>query len=129
MQQSPELVQKIQHYHKILEPNPPAWLNEYIKTPAMQQQGEISMTCGCYYSNLFKGTQAFTSLDHSIGVALIVWHFTHDKIRTLAGLFHDIATPVFKHSVDYLNGDYMTQESTEDLTTAIIKIRRKLWRY
>ena len=65
-------------------------------------------------------------MDHSIAVALIVWHFTHDKKQALAGLFHDIATPVFKHCVDYLNGDFMTQESTEDLTTEIIKNSKEI---
>lgn len=39
----------------------------------------------------------------------------------MSGLFHDIATPVFKHCVDFLNGDYINQESTEDLTTETIK--------
>ena len=39
----------------------------------------------------------------------------------MSGLFHDIATPAFKHCVDFLNGDYINQESTEDLTSTIIK--------
>ena len=64
---------------------------------------------------------SYFGADHSIGVALIIWHFTHDKKQTLAGLFHDIATPAFKHCVDFMNGDYMTQESTEELTTQIIE--------
>ena len=70
---------------------------------------------------MFESDFFFSSLDHSIAVALIIWHFTRDKKQTLSGLFHDIATPAFKHCVDFLNGDYMTQESTEDLTTEIIK--------
>ena len=78
------------------------------------------MTYGTIYSDLFESEFFFSSLDHSVAVALIVWHFTHDKKQTLSGLFHDIATPVFKHCVDFLNGDYMTQESTEDLTSKII---------
>ena len=84
-------------------------------------QRYISITCGTIYSNLFESDFFFSSLDHSVAVALIIWHFTHDKKQTLSGLFHDIATPAFKHCVDFLNGDYMTQESTEDLTTEIIK--------
>ena len=63
----------------------------------------------------------YSNLEHSIGVALIVWNFTKDKKQTLAGLFHDISTPVFKHCIDFLNGDYETQESTEELTTYMIK--------
>ena len=86
----------------------------------MLKQQYISITCGTIYSDLFESSYFFSSLDHAIAVALIIWHFTHDKKQTLSGLFHDIATPVFKHCVDFLNGDYMTQESTEDLTTKII---------
>lgn len=70
----------------------------------------------------------FQVWDHSIAVALIVWHFTKDKKQTLAGLFHDIATPVFKHTIDFLNGDYETQESTEELTTKIITESKEIMR-
>lgn len=111
---------KTKEYFEILEPDFPEWLTEYINTTDMLKQQYISVTCGTIYSNLFESSYFFSSLDHSIAVALIIWHFTHDKKQTLSGLFHDIATPVFKHCVDFLNGDYVTQESTEDLTTKII---------
>ena len=111
---------RTKEYFAILEPNFPEWLIDYINTDEMLKQQYISITCGTIYSDLFESDYFFSSLDHSIAVALIIWHFTHDKKQTLSGLFHDIATPVFKHCVDFLNGDYMTQESTEDLTTKII---------
>lgn len=111
----------IRRYFDILEPEFPAWLEEYIQTKEMLKQADISVTCGTIYSDLFESDFFFSSLDHSVAVALIVWHFTHDKKQTLSGLFHDIATPVFKHCVDFLNGDYMTQESTEDLTYSLLK--------
>ena len=41
--------------------------------------------------------------------------------QTLAGLFHDIATPVFAHTVDFLYGDYMAQEHTEGRTGELIR--------
>ena len=108
-------------YFDILEPNFPEWLNDYINTKELLKQQYISVTCGTIYSDLFESNFFFSSLDHSIAVALIIWHFTHDKKQTLSGLFHDIATPAFKHCVDFLNGDYINQESTEDLTSTIIK--------
>lgn len=111
---------RVLDYFNVLEPNFPEWLNDYIETKELLKQKYISVTCGKIYSNLFEIDFFFSSLEHSIAVALIVWHFTHDKKQTLSGLFHDIATPVFKHCVDFLNGDYMTQESTEDLTSKII---------
>lgn len=103
----------IKDYFKILSPDFPEWLNEYIETARMQKQKYISVTCGKIYSKLFDYDD-YSSLDHSIAVALIIWNFTHDKKQTLSGLFHDIATPAFKHCIDFLNGDYMNQESTEE---------------
>ena len=116
----------ITDYFKILEPEFPEWLNKYIDTAELLKQQYISVTCGTIYSKLFESEFFFSSLDHSIAVALIIWHFTHDKKQTLAGLFHDIATPCFKHCIDFLNGDYMNQESTEDLTTQIIKNSKEI---
>ena len=115
-----EVEELIQKFHAILEPDFPEWLQEYIETPVLQRQNHVSITCGTIYSDLFENQRFYSSLDHAIGVALVVWHFTHDKKQTLAGLFHDIATPVFKHCVDFMNGDHLMQESTEDLTKEMI---------
>ena len=117
---------RVLDYFNVLEPNFPEWLNDYIETKELLKQRYISMTCGTIYSDLFESEFFFSSLDHSVAVALIVWHFTHDKKQTLSGLFHDIATPAFKHCVDFLNGDYMTQESTEDLTSKIISSSKEI---
>lgn len=117
---------EIKDYFEILEPDFPEWLNEYIDTKELLSQQYISITCGTIYSDLFESNFFFSSLDHSVAVALIVWHFTHDKKQTLSGLLHDIATPAFKHCVDFLNGDYMLQESTEDLTTELIKNSKEI---
>lgn len=112
---------KVREYFKILSPEGiPEFLIAYIKTPTMQKQRNISTTCGTIYSKMFSSQFWNSSLEHSIGVALIVWNYTKDKKQTLAGLFHDIATPVFKHTIDFMNGDYETQESTEELTSKII---------
>lgn len=117
---------RVLDYFNVLEPNFPEWLNDYIETKELLKQRYISVTCGKIYSNLFEIDFFFSSLEHSIAVALIVWHFTHDKKQTLSGLFHDIATPAFKHCVDFLNGDYMIQESTEDLTSKIISNSKEI---
>ena len=110
----------MKEYLKILSNEIPDFLNDYINTPQMQKLAGISVSCGTYYTKLFDKMVWYSSLDHSIAVSLIVWNFTKDKKQTIAGLFHDIATPVFKHSIDFMNGDYKKQESTEELTTRII---------
>ena len=110
----------IKEYYKILSEEFPEFLIEYIETPRMQKQDRISITCGTCYSKMFNINLWYSSLAHSIAVALIIWNFTHDKKQTLSGLFHDIATPAFKHCVDFMNNDHEKQESTENLTKTII---------
>ena len=112
-------------YFKILSDEFPEFLNEYIDTQPMQKQAGISVTCGTIYSKLYN-QRWYSSLDHSVAVALIIWNFTKDKKQTLSGLFHDIATPVFKHSIDFMNKDYEKQESTEELTTKIISKSKEI---
>lgn len=117
-----KLKTEIREYFRILSPDGiPEFLYDYIDTPEMQRIGKISMNCGTDYTKIFNNPFFYSNLDHSIGVALIIWNFTKDMKQTLAGLFHDIATPVFKHCIDFMNGDYEKQESTEELTTSIIK--------
>lgn len=116
----------MKEYLKILSNEIPDFLNDYINTPQMQKLAGISVSCGTYYTKLFDKMVWYSSLDHSIAVSLIVWNFTKDKKQTIAGLFHDIATPVFKHSIDFMNGDYKKQESTEELTTQIIRESKEI---
>lgn len=121
------LKEPIKEYFDILSPEKPEFIEEYIQTPEMQKQAGISVSCGTYYSKLFPEiTLWYSSLEHSVAVALIIWNFTKDKKQTLSGLFHDIATPVFKHCIDFMNGDYEKQESTEELTTKIISKSKEI---
>ena len=115
----------LREYFKILSPEFPAFLEEYIDTPEMQKQAKISVTSGTIYSKMFDEIW-YSSLDHSVAVALIIWNFTKDKKQTLSGLFHDIATPVFKHCIDFMSGDHEKQESTEELTTQIIENSKEI---
>ena len=102
----------------------PALLEHLANTPEMRRLADVGMHCGCDYAStsFYKSLSApYTRLMHSVGVARIVWHFTKDIKQTAAGLFHDIATPVFSHTIDFMNNDHMSQESTEDKTVSFIK--------
>ena len=103
-------------------PELPALLAACAETPCMRRLQHVGMNCGCEYTSFprFAGLQPYSRFDHSVGVARIVWHFSHDEKQAVAGLLHDVASPVFAHVVDFLRGDYLVQESTEDGTEAII---------
>ena len=101
----------------------PLFIEELINTPEFKRLSNVGMNCGCEYTNfpIFSKGKNYTRYDHSIGVALIVWHFTKDIKQSIAGLLHDISSPVFAHVIDFLNGDHETQESTEEKTEEIIE--------
>jgi len=120
------LNEEVRAYFKILSPEFPEWLLEYIDTPEMQRLSKISINCGLDYTRVFNIRYWYSSLDHSVGVALIIWHFTKDKKQTIAGLLHDISTPAFKHAIDFLHGDYEQQESSEEHTVEMIKNSKQI---
>lgn len=114
-------VLSLDRYYKILSPGFPDFLHKYTGLPLLQRLAGIGLLCGTDWTPLYRNRFYYSRLDHSIGVALIIWHFTHDKAQTLAGLFHDVSTPVFSHAADFRKGDALTQESTEDANAAMVK--------
>ena len=120
------LNEEMKQYLQILSPKFPEWLLEYIKTPEMQRLDGIGRSCGTAYTKVYHDLYFVSTLSHSVGVALIIWNFTHDKKQTLAGLFHDIATPTFQHCIDFMNGDSEHQESTEERTEQTIRNSEKI---
>lgn len=106
----------------------PSFLLEFMKIEEMQRLKDVGMNCGVEYTHfpLFQNCRYYSRFDHSVGVALIVWHFTRDMKQTIAGLLHDIATPVFAHTIDFLNHDHVRQESTELQTATIIRNSKQL---
>lgn len=112
---------KVQQYYTILSKDFPEFLNDYIYTSEMQKLDGINQICGGYWrkENIYE--DMYSVLRHSVGVALIIWNFTKDKKQTIAGLFHDISSPAFKHCIDFLNGDAEKQELTEEQTLEVIK--------
>jgi len=120
------LNEEIRNYLKILSPEFPEWLLEYMDTPEMIRLDGIGMSCGTLYTKVYEDKYFYSSLTHSVAVALIIWNFTQDKKQTIAGLFHDIATPTFKHCIDFMNGDSEHQESTEERTEQIIRSSKEI---
>lgn len=104
----------------------PTFIDKYLKTKTLKRIKYITQFCGCDYTNLYNPLFLFTRLDHSLVVAHIVWHFTHDKKSTIVALLHDIGTPCFAHTIDVLMGDTMKQESSEKDIVEIVKKDKKL---
>ena len=89
---------------------------------------DIGYFCGMDYASkdIYNFALKISRFDHSLSTALITWRYTKDKKATIAALFHDIATPIFSHVIDYMNEDFLEQESTEVKTLDILSSSKKL---
>lgn len=114
----------LKFYLNVLEyENRPDFLNKYLNTPCLIRLKKVGYFCGMDYASksIYNFKEKITRYDHSLTVALLTWKCTKDIKATLAGLFHDIATPCFSHVIDYMNKDYAEQESTEEYTETILR--------
>ena len=103
----------------------PSFFYHMIDTPCLVRLKNIDYFCGMKYASpnldIYKFRGNPTRYDHSITTALLTWKLTRDMIPTVASLYHDVATPCFSHTIDYMNKDYVNQESTEEFTEKIIE--------
>ena len=111
------------YVNRIYNADVPDFITEIAELDIMQRLKDTGMDCGCEYTafSLWQDLLPAKRYEHSIGVGLITWHFTHDEKQAIAGLLHDISTPAFAHVIDFMNHDYLDQESTESATRAIIE--------
>ncbi|MBR1413358.1 MAG: HD domain-containing protein [Bacilli bacterium] len=102
--------------------NMPKFLIKYLNVPSLLRLKRVGYFCGMDYASkdIYNFSEYISRYDHSLSVSLLTYKLTHDKCATLAGLFHDIATPCFSHVIDYMNKDYDIQESTEVFTDYIL---------
>ncbi len=107
----------------------PKFIDKYLNTKTLERLKHITQFCGCDYTQLYSPLFLYTRFDHSLVVANMTWHFTHNKKETVAALLHDIGTPCFAHSIDYVFGDYLNQESSEKNIIDIIKKDEELYDY
>lgn len=107
----------------------PKFIDKYLNTKTLERLKYITQFCGCDYTQLYSPLFLYTRFDHSLVVAHMTWHFTHNKKEAIAALLHDIGTPCFAHTIDYVFGDYLNQESSEKNIIDIIKKDEELYDY
>jgi len=113
----------LEQYFKLLNYNElPNFILKYLNSPSLIRLKKIGYFCGMDYAskNIYNFNEYISRFDHSITTALLTWNLTKDKNATIAALFHDISTPCFSHVIDYMNKDYVIQESTEKYSEEVI---------
>lgn len=118
-----------QYLNIFIDEDRPTFLDKYLTTETLKRLKYVTQFCGCDYTKLYSPLFLYTRFDHSLIVAHMVWHFTHDKRETIAALLHDVGTPCFAHCIDYVFGDYIKQETSEKGIIGLIKKDTKLLSY
>ena len=107
----------------------PSFIDKYLTTKTLNRIKHVTQFCGCDYTKLYSPRFKYTRFDHSLVVAHMTWHFTHDLKETIVALLHDVGTPCFAHTIDIAFGDCINQESSEIDIVEIIKKDKKLMEY
>lgn len=107
----------------------PYFIDKYLNTKTLMRIKYVTQFCGSDYTSLYSPLFLYTRYIHSIVVAHITWHFTHDKKATIAAILHDVGTPCFAHTIDYVFGDFIKQESSEKNIIDLIKMDEELMEY
>lgn len=107
----------------------PSFLDKYLKTKTLNRLQYVTQFCGCDYTKIYSPRFLYTRYSHSLVVAHMTWHFTHDKKESIAALLHDVGTPCFAHTIDYVLEDYVNQESSEKNIIEVIKQDEELLSY
>ena len=100
----------------------PSFLQKYLVSESLLRLQNIGYFCGMDYASkdIYDFEEKITRYDHSLSTALLTWKLTKNEETTVAALIHDVSTPCFSHVIDYMNKDYINQESTEEYTKEIL---------
>lgn len=104
---------EVKQLHNIFSKEFPEFLIPFFDAKEIKRLHKVWQNCWSDYCKFFNYKQFISRLDHSVGVALIIYNFTKDPKQTLAWLFHDISHAVFWHSADFSKWDALTQSSSE----------------
>lgn len=108
----------------------PAFFEKYYNLEILKRLKDVSLQCGMDYASPYAYQFAFyiSRFDHSLGTAKLTYKLTDSKEASLAALFHDASTPVFSHVIDFMNGDFINQESTEEKLSEVLSSSKELYK-
>lgn len=118
------------YYTKLLyDGDIPEFIEKYLDLPMFQALKGKGQFCGVDYSKIYNPRCNYTRLDHSINCAGIIWQLTKDKRKTICALCHDLGTPCFAHTIDFLLKDYLNQNSAEKDIKNYLKASKEFLSY
>lgn len=120
------ITNEVYRYYRILNPDEeviPEFLMLYCMTPSVSRLEGVGYFCGADYHKIEsqRPKYFYSRFDHSLACALMTWHLTHNRQKSILALLHDIGTPCFSHAIDYGMKDSEKQESSERNIVKVIE--------
>ena len=74
---------------------------EYLDDPLLKRLKKVGYFCGMDYASkdVYNFSEYISRYDHSLNVALLTYYLTKDEVQSIAGLYHDVATPCLNVNV------------------------------
>lgn len=115
--------------HNLYCPEIPEYLKDFLKVPEVLRINGVEQNAGIDYSgfNIYK--YRYSTLDHSLGVALILNNFISSKKQVIAALLHDIDVPAFLYSSYLIDKSNFNKDDNELSTYDFIIGSNKLFEY
>lgn len=97
--------EQTQRLHEIYASNKsiPDFIKELIDVPEVLRLDGIDQNSGVNLTGFNIFNYKYSTLDHSLGVALILNNFVTNQNQVIAALLHDLATPAFAYSTHYID--------------------------
>jgi len=68
-----------QYLELFIDDEYPNFIDKYLTTDTLNRLKNVTQFCGCDYTKLYSPLFKYTRFDHSLIVAHMTWHFTHNK--------------------------------------------------
>ena len=92
--------EKVKELHRVFSDNKlvPEFISKLLEIPEIQRLSGVDQNSGVNLSAFNMFNYKYSTLDHSLGVALILNNFITNNHQIVAALLHDLATPAFFNS-------------------------------
>ncbi len=107
----------------------PELLKELIEIPEVYRLNGIDQNAGINLSGFNIFNYNYSTLDHCLGVALILNNFITKQDQILAALLHDLAVPAFSYSSTYIDEENFGKEDVKLTVYDAIVGSDKLFEY
>lgn len=107
----------------------PEFLKELLEVPEILRLSGVDQNAGINLSGFNIFNYSYSTLDHALGMALILNNFVTNRNQIMVALLHDLAVPAFSYSSTYIEASNFNPKEKELTVYDAIVGSDKLFEY